>query len=331
MSQRLRQPCLSSLCWAKKPGGSPALPPASAQLSWWTNQSSSTMSHSCGHILSFFLSFFSFFDFLSCCFTMGTARERAFCLLTMPGVSWTSPYMYSAKKAASGHLWLPLYKHMATGIHLQHHRFRPQKWCHNMFLQQMMSQFSIIHSFLLETVPATNYSIVLTKMQRTPNLQCTLFYINLHLNVCNTSKFNYKKCWKGCIKLSALDSSLLQLGGCNEPHLAAYALISPEVYIQTLVHWCFKNLIRINVCLMLEMFCFFSSPLNKCPCDWSSLGHLGAFHSTASASAAIKQLNRRVCVILGHFLGWFLVLFTAKRTVRQKKDMGDRMRLKSLL
>lgn len=76
MSQRLRQPCLSSLCWAKKPGGSPALPPASAQLSWWTNQSSSTMSHSCGHILSFFLSFFSFFDFLSCCFTMGTARER---------------------------------------------------------------------------------------------------------------------------------------------------------------------------------------------------------------------------------------------------------------
>lgn len=62
-------------------------------------------------------------------------RERAFCLLTMPGVSWTSPYMYSAKKAASG---LTLYKHMATGILLQHHRFRPQKCCHNMFLQQMI-------------------------------------------------------------------------------------------------------------------------------------------------------------------------------------------------
>lgn len=166
------------------------------------------MSHSCGHILSFFLSFFSFFDFLSCCFTMGTARERAFCLLTKPGVSWTSPYMYSAKKAASGHLWLPLYKHMATGIHLQHHRFRPQKCCRNMFLQQMMWQFSITHSFLLETVPGTNYSVVLNSLEYAPSF----------ISVCNTSKFNYKKCWKGCQKLSALDSSLLQLGCCSEPY-----------------------------------------------------------------------------------------------------------------
>lgn len=42
----------------------------------------------------------SFFDFLSGCFTGGLPK-RAFCPLTMPGVSWTSPNIYSAKRAVS--------------------------------------------------------------------------------------------------------------------------------------------------------------------------------------------------------------------------------------
>lgn len=149
MSQRLRQPCLSSLCWAKKPGGSPAVQAASAQLSWWTNQSNGTMSHSCGHILPFFLSFFSFFDFPSCCFTMGTARESAFCLLTMPGVSRTSPYMYSAKKSVCGHWWLPLYRHLAAGIFLQRRGLRSLK-PFPLCAPATTNPALFIHSYLLE-------------------------------------------------------------------------------------------------------------------------------------------------------------------------------------
>lgn len=162
--------------------------------------------------------------------------------------------------------------------------------------------------------------------QRTPNLQCTLFYVSMHLNLCNTSKFNYKKCWKECIKLS-LDSSLLQLGGCSELHLATYALISPEVYIQTLVHRCFKNLIRINVCLMLEMFWFFFQ-LTKQMSPWLIITRTpqGFLLSCICSNGAIKQLNMQVCTILGHFLDWFLILFVAKHrgmiAVRRKKRHG---------
>lgn len=68
MSLRLRQPGLYRLSRVEKPGGPPSLLPTSTPLSWWSNQSSTAMSHSCGHILSFFLCFLSFV-LLSCYFT----------------------------------------------------------------------------------------------------------------------------------------------------------------------------------------------------------------------------------------------------------------------
>lgn len=58
------------------------------------------MSQSCGHILSFFLSFFLSLIFYRAASPRGLPK-RAFCPLTMPGVSWTSPYIYSAKRALS--------------------------------------------------------------------------------------------------------------------------------------------------------------------------------------------------------------------------------------
>lgn len=59
MSLRLRQPGLYRSSRVEKPGGPPSLLPTSTPLSWWSNQSSTTMSHVCGHILSFFLCFLS--------------------------------------------------------------------------------------------------------------------------------------------------------------------------------------------------------------------------------------------------------------------------------
>lgn len=115
MSLRLRQPCLSVLCRAEKPGV-PRPPPPSARLSWWANQSGSTMSHSCGHILSFFLSFFSFSDFLSCCFTEGDAKEsflstdNAWCVTDIP------IHTYTVQRRALKFQGLSFQKHMATDI-----------------------------------------------------------------------------------------------------------------------------------------------------------------------------------------------------------------------
>lgn len=116
MSLRLRQPCLSVLFWAEKPGGPPAPRPPYARLSWWANQSSNTMSHSCGHILPFFLSFFSFSDFLSCCFIEGAAKEsflsadNAWCVMDIP------IHIQCKEEQALKIQGLLFPKHMATDI-----------------------------------------------------------------------------------------------------------------------------------------------------------------------------------------------------------------------
>lgn len=59
---------------ARKARGPPALCLHSAWLSWWANESSSPMSHSCGHFLAFFLAFLSF-PWLSVLFHRGGCQR----------------------------------------------------------------------------------------------------------------------------------------------------------------------------------------------------------------------------------------------------------------
>lgn len=110
MSLRLRQPCLSVLWRAEKPASPPP-----TRLSWWANQSGCTMSHSCGHILSFFL-FFSFPDFLSCCFTERATKEgfrstdNAWCVMDIP------IHIHCKVEQALQVQWLPFPTHMETDL-----------------------------------------------------------------------------------------------------------------------------------------------------------------------------------------------------------------------
>lgn len=74
------------------------------------------MSHLCGHILSFFLSFFSSSDFVSCCFTEGAAKERflstdnAWCVMDIP------IHIQCKEEQALNIQRLPFSKCMATDI-----------------------------------------------------------------------------------------------------------------------------------------------------------------------------------------------------------------------
>lgn len=74
MSPRLRQPGLYGSSRVEKPGGPLSLLPTSTPLSWWSNQSSSTLSHSCGHFLSVFRCFLSIV-LQSCYFTEVALKE----------------------------------------------------------------------------------------------------------------------------------------------------------------------------------------------------------------------------------------------------------------
>lgn len=101
MSLRLRQPCLSVLCRAEKPGG-PLAPRPPLHGCHGEQISPAALCHT--HVGTFSLS--SSLSFLSLTFYRAASPrglpKRAFCPLTKPGVSWTSPYIYSAKKSS---LW----------------------------------------------------------------------------------------------------------------------------------------------------------------------------------------------------------------------------------
>lgn len=103
MSLRLRQPCLSVLCRAKKPGGpSSPHPPVHGCHGEQISPAALCHTHVGTFSLSSSLSFFSL-TFYHAASPRGLPK-RAFCPLTMPGVSWTSLYIYSAKKSR---LWKP--------------------------------------------------------------------------------------------------------------------------------------------------------------------------------------------------------------------------------
>lgn len=98
MSPGLRQPCLSVLYRAEKPGGPPA-PLLPLHGCHGEQISPAALCHT--HVGSFSLS--SSLSFLSLTFYRAASPrglpKSAFCPLTMPGVSWTSPYIYSVKKS----------------------------------------------------------------------------------------------------------------------------------------------------------------------------------------------------------------------------------------
>lgn len=117
MSQRLRQPCLFVLCPPKSQGvPQPRTPPLRGCHGEQISPAGSTMSHSCGHILSFFLFFFSSSDFVSCCFTEGPAKEsflstyNAWCVMDIP------IHVQCNEEQALKIQRLPFWKCMATDI-----------------------------------------------------------------------------------------------------------------------------------------------------------------------------------------------------------------------
>lgn len=99
MSLRLRQPCLSVLCWVEKPGGPPAPNPC-VHGCHGEQISPAALCHT--HVGTFSLS--SSLSFLSVTFYHAASPrglpKRAFCPPTKPGVSWTSPYIYTVQRRA---------------------------------------------------------------------------------------------------------------------------------------------------------------------------------------------------------------------------------------
>lgn len=97
MSLRLRQPCLSVLCRAEKPGG-PQPPHPPLRGCHGEQISPAALCHT--HVGTFSLS--SSLSFLSLTFYHAASPrwlpKRALCTLTIPCVSQASPYIYRAKK-----------------------------------------------------------------------------------------------------------------------------------------------------------------------------------------------------------------------------------------
>lgn len=162
MSLRLRQPCLSVLCWAEKPGGPPD---SRSPLHGCHGEQISPAALCHIHVGTFSLS--SSLSILSLTFYRAASPrglpKRAFCQLTMPGVLWTSPYINSAKKSrlwkckgfSSKNAWQQIYFLSVEGF----------EWVDGVFVSKDMSS-QVVNPCCRSSSPNNNQSYFIPQLQQ---------------------------------------------------------------------------------------------------------------------------------------------------------------------